>query len=147
MHEWAISFSFDYSRYKVHASTNMTSLGYILDSAIDLALCTMGCKVGIGILLTQSWNCGDVVWLYLPVCFNMSNIFAWKTGSTASTLTPWKERAHYSSWLSLNTDYNIIVNIIIIIKKLMDDDVEFSLIWKIIGLAEKENERAHTTKH
>lgn len=25
---------------------------------------------------------------YLPVCFSMSNILAWKTGSTASTLTP-----------------------------------------------------------
>ena len=24
----------------------------------------------------------------LPVCFNMSNILAWKTGSTASTETP-----------------------------------------------------------
>ena len=32
----------------------------------------------------------------LPVCFNMSNIFAWKTGSTASTLTPWKTK--YTSY-------------------------------------------------
>lgn len=34
--------------------------------------------------------------LYLPVCFNMSNIFAWKTGSTASTLTPCQHNSHYT---------------------------------------------------
>lgn len=28
---------------------------------------------------------------YLPVCFSISNIFAWKTGSTASTLTPYQQ--------------------------------------------------------
>lgn len=33
---------------------------------------------------------------YLPVCFNMSNIFAWKTGSTASTLTPCQHNSHYT---------------------------------------------------
>lgn len=42
-----------------------------------------------------------------PTCFNMSNILAWKTGSTASTDTPWKKRnRNYSKltplWLPLN---------------------------------------------
>lgn len=33
---------------------------------------------------------------HLPVCFNISNILAWKTGSTASTLTPCQQHNNHS---------------------------------------------------
>ncbi len=33
-------------------------------------------------------HCRYALKFYLPVCFSMSNILAWNTGSTASTLTP-----------------------------------------------------------
>ena len=36
----------------------------------------------------MSYELDNTLYANLPVCFNMSNILAWKTGSTASTLTP-----------------------------------------------------------
>lgn len=38
---------------------------------------------------------------HLPVCFNISNILAWKTGSTASTLTPCQQNKQSESLRSV----------------------------------------------
>lgn len=44
-------------------------------------------RLSIDIIWLQ-YSASDNCTVYLPVCFSISNILAWNTGSTASTLTP-----------------------------------------------------------